>query len=45
LIAAETLYSSHYFDARLQLLGLYTDTENREQTYDSTATDCSSTTK
>ena len=33
LIAAETLYSSHYFDARLQLLGLYADTENREQTY------------
>ena len=33
LIAAETLYSSHYFDARLQLIGFYTDTENREQTY------------
>ena len=33
LIAAETLYSSHYFYARLQLLGLYTDTENHEQTY------------
>jgi hypothetical protein len=33
LIAAETLYSSHYFDARLQLLVLYTDTENPEQTY------------
>ena len=33
LIAAETLYSSHYFDARLQLLGFYTDTENRERTY------------
>lgn len=33
LIAAETLYSSHYFDARLQLLGFYTDTGNRERTY------------
>ena len=33
LIAAETLYSSHYFDARLQLLGLYADTESRERTY------------
>ena len=33
LVAAETLYSSHYFDARLQLLGFYTDTENRERTY------------
>jgi hypothetical protein len=33
LIAAETLYSSHYFDARLQLLGLYGDTENSKQTY------------
>jgi hypothetical protein len=33
LIAAETLYSSHYFDARLQLIGLFADTENREQTY------------
>jgi hypothetical protein len=33
LIAAETLYSSHYFDARLQLLGFYTDSENPEQTY------------
>ena len=33
LIAAETLYASHYFDARLQLLGLYTDTENPDQTW------------
>jgi len=33
LIAAETLYSSHYFYARLQLLGLYTDTADSEQTY------------
>ena len=33
LIATETLYSSHYFDARLQLLGLYADTGNSEQTY------------
>lgn len=33
LIAAETLYSSHYFYARLQLLGLYTDTANPEQAY------------
>ena len=33
LIAAETLYSSHYFYARLQLLGLYTDTTNPKQTY------------
>lgn len=33
LIAAETLYSSHYFDARLQLLGFFTDATNPEQTY------------
>ena len=33
LIAAETLYSSHYFYARLQLLGLYTDTADPKQTY------------
>jgi hypothetical protein len=33
LIAAETLYSSHYFYARLQLLGLYKDSEEREQSY------------
>jgi hypothetical protein len=33
LIAAETLYSSHYFDARLQLLGLYTETTNPKLTY------------
>jgi hypothetical protein len=33
LLAAETLYSSHYLYARLQLLGLYTDTQNPEQTY------------
>lgn len=33
LIAAETLYSSHYFYARLQLLGLYTDTVDPERTY------------
>jgi len=33
LIAAETLYSSHYFYARLQLLGLYQDSEEREQSY------------
>jgi hypothetical protein len=33
LIASETLYSSHYFYARLQLLGLYADTRNSEQTY------------
>ncbi len=33
LLAAETLYSSHYFYARLQLLGLYTDTANPKQTY------------
>jgi hypothetical protein len=33
LIAAETLYSSHYFDARLQLLGLFGDTANGNQTY------------
>ena len=33
LIAAETLYSSHYFYARLQLLGLYTDVADPNQTY------------
>jgi hypothetical protein len=33
IIAAETLYSSHYFYARLQLFGLYTDTENPDQTW------------
>jgi hypothetical protein len=33
LIVAETLYSSHYFYARLQLLGLYTDTADPERTY------------
>jgi hypothetical protein len=33
LIAAETLYSSHYFYARLQLLGLYTDAGDPKQTY------------
>jgi hypothetical protein len=33
LIAAETLYASHYFNARLQLLGLYTDTADPQQTY------------
>jgi hypothetical protein len=33
LIAAETLYSSHYFYARLQPLALYTDTANPKQTY------------
>ena len=33
IVAAETLYSSHYFDARLQLLGLYTDTEDPNRTY------------
>jgi hypothetical protein len=33
LIAAETLYSSHYLYARLQLLGLYADTQNPEQSY------------
>ena len=33
LIAAETLYSSHYFYARLQLLGLYTDTADPKRTY------------
>lgn len=33
LIAAETLYSSHYFYARLQLLGLYADRADPEQTY------------
>lgn len=33
LIAAETLYSSHYFYARLQLLALYTDTAKPKQTY------------
>ena len=33
LIAAETLYSSHYFYARLQLLGLYTDTGDPKRTY------------
>ena len=33
LVAAETLYSSHYFDARLQLLALYTDTADQKQTY------------
>jgi hypothetical protein len=33
LIAAETLYSSHYFYARLQLLGLYPDTADPKQTY------------
>jgi hypothetical protein len=33
LIAAQTLYSSHYFDARLQLLGFYTDSENPEHSY------------
>ena len=33
LIAAETLYSSHYFYARLQLLALYADTANPKQTY------------
>ena len=32
LVAAETLYSSHYFYARLQLMGLYTDTAS-SQTY------------
>ena len=33
LIVAETLYSSHYFYARLQLLGLYADTADPKQTY------------
>jgi hypothetical protein len=33
LIAAETLYSSHYFYARLQLLGLYADASDPNQTY------------
>jgi len=33
IVAAETLYSSHYFDARLQLLGLHTDTEDPNRTY------------
>ena len=33
LIAAETLYSSHYFYARLQLLGLYADAADPKQTY------------
>jgi len=33
LIAAETLYSSHYFDARLELLGLYTDAGDPNRTY------------
>jgi hypothetical protein len=33
IIAAETLYSSHYFDARLQLFGLYTDTQDPNRTY------------
>jgi hypothetical protein len=33
LIAAETLYSSHYFYARLQLLGLYAATGDPNQTY------------
>ena len=33
LVAAETLYSSHYFYARLQLLGLYPDTADPKQTY------------
>lgn len=33
LLAAETLYSSHYFYARLQLLVLYADTANPNQTY------------
>jgi hypothetical protein len=33
IIAAETLYSSHYFYARLQLFLLYTDTANPDQTW------------
>jgi hypothetical protein len=33
LIAAETLYSSHYFYARLQLFGFYTDTVDPNRTY------------
>jgi hypothetical protein len=33
LIAAETPYSSHYFYARLQLLGLYSDAASPQQTY------------
>jgi hypothetical protein len=33
LIVAETLYSSHYFYARLQLLALYTDTADPKRTY------------
>jgi hypothetical protein len=33
LIAAQTLYSSHYFYARLQLLALYSDTADSEQSY------------
>lgn len=33
LIAAETLYSSHYFYARLQLLGVYTDSADPKLTY------------
>jgi hypothetical protein len=33
IIAAETLYSSHYFYARLQLFVLYTDSERPDRTY------------
>jgi hypothetical protein len=33
LLAAETLYSSHYFYARLQLLGLYADAADPNRSY------------
>jgi hypothetical protein len=32
-IAAETVYSSHYFDARLQLIVLYADAADPKRTY------------
>ena len=33
VIASKNLYSSHYFHARLQLLGLYPDAQDPQQTY------------
>ena len=33
VIVSKNLYSSHYFHARLQLLGLYPDAQDPQQTY------------